>query len=85
MQSQYSSSVWTEEEAKALEECPDKEKFEKATEFLEQKQMQESKARDLAKIAQHQVETVDKAYEDALLLEQEFLEAEKTQKEYQEK
>ena len=85
LQSQYSSSVWTEEEAKALEECPDKEKFEKATEFLEQKQMQESKARDLAKIAQQQVETVDKAYEDALLLEQEFLEAEKTQKEYQEK
>lgn len=85
LQSQYSSSVWTEEEAKALEECPDKEKFEKATEFLEQKQMQESKARALAKIVQHQVETVDKAYEDTLLLEQEFLEAEKTQKEYQEK
>ena len=85
LQSQYSSSVWTEEEAKALEECPDKEKFDKATEFLEQKQMQESKARDLAKIAQQQVETIDKAYEDALLLEREFLEAEKTQKEYQEK
>ena len=85
LQSQYSSSVWTEEEAKALEECPDKEKFEKATEFLDQKQMQESKARDLAKIAQQQVETIDKAYEDALLLEREFLEAEKTQKEYQEK
>ncbi|MDT2726368.1 SMC family ATPase [Lactococcus formosensis] len=85
LQSQYSSSVWTEEEAKALEECPDKEKFDKATEFLEQKQMQESKARDLAKIAQQQVETINKAYEDALLLEREFLEAEKTQKEYQEK
>ncbi len=85
LQSQYSSSVWTEEEFKALEECPDNEKFKKAIEFLEQKQLQESKARDLAKIAQKQVEIVDKTYEEALLLEQEFLKAEKIQKEYQEK
>ena len=85
LQSQYSSSVWTEEEAKALDECPENEKFKKATEFLEQKQLQESNARDLARIAQQQVEAADKAYEEALLLEQEFLEAEKAQKEYQEK
>lgn len=85
LQSQYSSSVWTEEEVKALDECPENEKFKKATEFLEQKQLQESNARDLARIAQQQVEAADKAYEEALLLEQEFLEAEKAQKEYQEK
>ncbi|GAB7389931.1 AAA family ATPase [Lactococcus garvieae] len=85
LQSQYSSSVWTEEEAKALDECPENEKFKKATEFLEQMQLQESNARDLARIAQQQVEAADKAYEEALLLEQEFLEAEKAQKEYQEK
>lgn len=85
LQSQYSSSVWTEEEAKTLDECPENEKFKKATEFLEQKQLQESNARDLARIAQQQVEAADKAYEEALLLEQEFLEAEKAQKEYQEK
>jgi len=85
LQSQYSSSVWTEEEAKALDECPENEKFKKATEFLEQKQLKESNARDLARIAQQQVEAADKAYEEALLLEQEFLEAEKAQKEYQEK
>lgn len=85
LQSQYSSSVWTEEEPKTLDECPENEKFKKATEFLEQKQLQESNARDLARIAQQQVEAADKAYEEALLLEQEFLEAEKAQKEYQEK